>query len=257
MKNNTADLKLRLAARARFFRSLGPSGETLVRAIGLIPGIFSSVVDTGMRIMAFSRSNLENCNVAREEDVVGKRLHDIFPKVLADIYAGRHREVQGNGEPVLLRDYEYAGDLSTDRRTVSMIPLRGTRGKVVGSLNISWSAGAGPASEDRYGAVRDAVAWIDAHFTEKITDATLAGISRMGVPAFRRAFAKVVCMTPAAYVRTVRVNHARKLLETTGKTIEEIAFDCNFCDVSHFVKVFAKMRGTTPGEYRRRHVSAL
>ena len=239
-----------MALRDAFAARLGPCWETLLQVVDLFPGVCLSAVDRRCRIMAFNRANLENCNFASEEDVVGRRLHDVFPKSLADLYAARHRKVQRTGRPDALGTYGYAADRSTDARTVSMFPLRGTDGKIAGSANISWRAGAGPADIGRYGAVRDAISWIDANLAEKITDAALAKVSNMSVSSFRRAFAETMDMTPAAYVRTARVNRARKLLETTDMTVAAIAAECNFCDVSHFVKTFRRLRGKTPSEYR-------
>lgn len=244
-------LAARQAARDEFFRRLGPCGETLVQTIDLIPGVCLSVVDTRMRIMAFNRANLENCNFKSEEDVVGRRLGDVFPRVLAEFYARRHRQVQSSGKPIVHGSYAHAADRSTDIRDVTILPLRALDGKVAGSINVNWRGGPSAATPAWYGGIRAAVSWIDAHFAEKITDATLAGVSHMSVSAFRRAFAKTMEMTPAAYVRTIRLNHARALLESTDKTVAAIAWECNFCDESHFVKVFRKMRGKTPSEYRR------
>lgn len=255
MKISSTSLAARLALRDEFFRRLGPCGETLVQTVDLFPGACLSVVDTRMRVMAFNRANLENCNFGSEEEVVGRRLADVFPKVLADFYAARHRQVQRTGTPIVRGAYSHAADRSTDVRTVSILPLRGIDGKIAGSANINWRGGPGGGTLDWCGAVRDAVAWIDAHFDEKVTDATLAGVSHLSVSAFRRAFVKTMEMTPAAYVRTIRVNHARKLLETTDMTVAAIAWKCNFCDESHFVKVFRKIRGKSPSEYRREAAS--
>ena len=74
----------------------------------------------------------------------------------------------------------------------------------------------------------------------------------MSMSAFRRAFESIMETTPGAYITTIRINKARKLLSESNKTISDIAEECGFYDQSHFTKIFKRMRGITPGGYRRR-----
>ena len=62
-------------------------------------------------------------------------------------------------------------------------------------------------------------------------------------------------VTPSRYLASLRVNRARHLLETTDLSISDIAQTCGFYDHSHFVRVFRRERGVTPGEYRQQHRS--
>lgn len=48
----------------------------------------------------------------------------------------------------------------------------------------------------------------------------------------------------------VRINHAKKLLQTTSLSIEEIGEKCGFCNASHFVKQFHANEDMTPLQYR-------
>ncbi len=53
------------------------------------------------------------------------------------------------------------------------------------------------------------------------------------------------------YVRHLRVDMAREFLKNPKKTIDDIAEDCGFTDRIHFSKVFKRLTGETPGQYRR------
>ena len=72
----------------------------------------------------------------------------------------------------------------------------------------------------------------------------------------RRTFKQVMEMTPGSYITTIRINHARKLLATTGMKVHEIAEKCGFYDQSHFIRTFKRLRDQTPAQYRRAHFSA-
>lgn len=48
-----------------------------------------------------------------------------------------------------------------------------------------------------------------------------------------------------------RVQHARNLLENSGKTCTEIAYEAGFNDQSYFIKHFKRLTGITPARYRR------
>ena len=70
---------------------------------------------------------------------------------------------------------------------------------------------------------------------------------------FRRQFTRTLGISPGRYLTAIRLNAARKLLETTEKLVSEIANETGFWDQSHLTKLFKRERGITPGEYRRRH----
>jgi transcriptional regulator GlxA family with amidase domain len=52
---------------------------------------------------------------------------------------------------------------------------------------------------------------------------------------------------------TRRVELAAGLIERTDRSLTDIALAVGFADHSHFTRTFARMKGETPGAYRRRH----
>lgn len=54
-------------------------------------------------------------------------------------------------------------------------------------------------------------------------------------------------------IKTIRLQKSVELLETTDKSISEIAEQMGYTDNSHFHKVFKKNYGVTPIQYRRKH----
>jgi AraC family transcriptional regulator len=65
------------------------------------------------------------------------------------------------------------------------------------------------------------------------------------------AFRSTHGCSPGEFVRRVRLEHARRLLETTLDSVALIAFASGFSDQSHLTRQFRVAMGMTPAEYRR------
>ena len=57
-------------------------------------------------------------------------------------------------------------------------------------------------------------------------------------------------VTPADFLKEVRLKHACNQLQTTTKTINDIALSCGFSDSKYFSKCFKACMGISPSEYR-------
>lgn len=57
-------------------------------------------------------------------------------------------------------------------------------------------------------------------------------------------------MTPFEYLRKIRINEAKRLLEITSESAEKIAVGCGFNDYAHFYKIFKKYECLSPKEWR-------
>lgn len=55
------------------------------------------------------------------------------------------------------------------------------------------------------------------------------------------------------FVRTVRMQHAKRLLETSFLSVKQVMVNSGFNDASHFVRDFKHSYGKTPSEYRKDH----
>ena len=69
---------------------------------------------------------------------------------------------------------------------------------------------------------------------------------------FKRRFKLATGLTPIAYVQQVRVERAKRLLESTGDPIEDISWAVGYQDTASFRRLFKRVTGLTPGEYRVR-----
>jgi len=79
----------------------------------------------------------------------------------------------------------------------------------------------------------------------------LAGIAGLSKFHFLRQFSQVVGITPGAYLRTLRLCHAARMLRTTDRPILDIALSVGFADHPSFSRAFARHMGMTPSEYQK------
>ena len=100
--------------------------------------------------------------------------------------------------------------------------------------------------------LRELQAWIAANPAADLSVASLAARVAMSPRNFARAFRRETGMTPAAYVESVRVEHARIALEGTTSQIEAIARQSGFGTVETMRRAFHRRLGVGPGAYRSR-----
>lgn len=58
-----------------------------------------------------------------------------------------------------------------------------------------------------------------------------------------------------SYLTAFRINEAKKLLEDTSASVKDVSLQVGYCDSNYFAKVFKRMTGMIPSEYRDRTVS--
>ncbi|MGF1632763.1 MAG: AraC family transcriptional regulator [Phycisphaerae bacterium] len=68
--------------------------------------------------------------------------------------------------------------------------------------------------------------------------------------AFSHRFRRLTGQTPAAYARQLRLQAARRLLQTTDAPLKSVAGRCGFADANHLCKAFARTYGTSPAAWR-------
>ncbi|HSC85830.1 MAG TPA: AraC family transcriptional regulator [Polyangiaceae bacterium] len=89
------------------------------------------------------------------------------------------------------------------------------------------------------------------NFAEQLRLPDVAKKAGFSVPAFSRIFRHATGTSFLAYLRNVRVEHAKMLLRTTNLPTAQIAINCGFQSPHHLIRSFKKVTGHTPGDYRR------
>lgn len=83
-------------------------------------------------------------------------------------------------------------------------------------------------------------------------------VARLGVSRrkLERHFREALRMTPLQADRVIRLDQAKHLLQTTGRSATRIAADTGFCDLPHLIRAFRASEGMTPEAFRRSRAPA-
>lgn len=180
--------------------------------------------------------------------------------------AARHPEVTVDPDPIFVRD----GDLWTSAGVTAGIDLALAMVEADDGPEVSRAIARQlvmfvqrPGSQAQFSAqlaaqrperqsLRDVLGWVADHLAGDLGVPALAARAGMSERHFTRVFRAETGHTPAAYVESARVEAARRLLESTGTTVDAVARACGYRTVETLRRSFKRSVQVTPGEYRRR-----
>lgn len=105
--------------------------------------------------------------------------------------------------------------------------------------------------------INDLMAFIQTQLEVPLTVEDMAAEAGMSVNSLIVHFARATGRTPAQYVLRQRLRHACWFLMNRPLSIAEIAFATGFSSHAHLCAIFRRKIGMSPGEWRRRHRSAI
>ena len=117
-----------------------------------------------------------------------------------------------------------------------------------GQSQFSASTTARPA---RRRELRDLQHWMADHLADDLSVPALAERAGMSERTFARAFRDETGTTPAAYVESLRLEAARRLLETTDLTVAGVAREVGLRSPERLHRAVRRHLGTTPDRYRQ------
>lgn len=92
--------------------------------------------------------------------------------------------------------------------------------------------------------------YVEANFAAKLSVAELAAVCQLSPSHFIQAFSRTFGQRPHQYLTNLRLDHAGRLLGSSGMTIAEIAYRSGFSSQSHLTSTLRKYRGLTPAQLR-------
>lgn len=101
------------------------------------------------------------------------------------------------------------------------------------------------------GMQRELLAYIQEHYTEKITLGMLAKEFHLSEKYISWYFKEHFSISFMQYVSHLRMTRAKDLLLTTELSITEVALSCGYPSVNLFIRGFKEMHGMTPLQYRK------
>ena len=93
--------------------------------------------------------------------------------------------------------------------------------------------------------------FLDEHYKEKLSLESMASHFFIDKHYLARLFKEQYGVTLVTYLQQVRITHAKRMLRFTDKSIEEIGLECGIGELNYFSRVFKKLEGVSPSEFRR------
>ncbi|WP_165806477.1 AraC family transcriptional regulator [Chitinophaga parva] len=88
------------------------------------------------------------------------------------------------------------------------------------------------------------------HLLQPLTIEELAQLSGRSLASFKRDFQQRYQCPPKKWINEQRLAHAHMLLNNSNKNVSEIALECGFENVPHFIRIFKTHYGCTPNAVR-------
>jgi transcriptional regulator GlxA family with amidase domain len=101
--------------------------------------------------------------------------------------------------------------------------------------------------------VKKAQEFIESNFQDKLTVDQLADMFALGRRSLERRFKKATSNTVVEYIQRVKMEAAKKSLESSMKNVNEVMYDIGYSDVKAFRNIFRKITGLSPIEYRNKY----
>jgi transcriptional regulator GlxA family with amidase domain len=100
--------------------------------------------------------------------------------------------------------------------------------------------------------VESAQQWLSRHFSVANPVEEMIKQSKLAERTFKRRFVSATGLTPITYVQRLRIEDAKRRLERTDASVDEISWRVGYEDPAFFRRLFKRTTGLAPGSYRKR-----
>lgn len=100
--------------------------------------------------------------------------------------------------------------------------------------------------------INEAIKFINIGFEQDITIERLAKLSKLSKSHFTKLFTEEMKVSPMVYLKTIRLQNAKKMLRAKELSVTQVARQCGFNSVSYFTKLFKEYFNETPKELMQR-----
>jgi transcriptional regulator GlxA family with amidase domain len=97
------------------------------------------------------------------------------------------------------------------------------------------------------------LAYLHDHFAEPVSIGRMAELACVSTSAFHRMFRRHTRMTMVGYINRLRIGRAYSMLIESAMPVATTAADVGFTNLSMFNRQFARAKGDTPSNFRKRH----
>jgi len=99
--------------------------------------------------------------------------------------------------------------------------------------------------------IQKSIVYIQENYNKDLNMAVVSNYISMNYSLFSYVFKQYTGMNFVGYLKTIRINEAKRLLEETDMKIIEISFLVGYENEKHFMKTFKNVCGVSPSEFRK------
>jgi transcriptional regulator GlxA family with amidase domain len=100
--------------------------------------------------------------------------------------------------------------------------------------------------------IQSAQQWLAKHFSAANPVEEMIKQSKLAERTFKRRFTGATGLAPIAYVQRLRIEDAKRRLERTDASVDDISWRVGYEDSAFFRRLFKRTTGLAPGAYRKR-----
>lgn len=100
--------------------------------------------------------------------------------------------------------------------------------------------------------IRHAQEWLSTHFSVARPVDEIISRSRLAERTFKRRFTAATGLAPIEYVQRLRIEDAKRRLERTATSVEEVGWKVGYESDAFFRRLFKRITGMTPHAYRKK-----
>jgi AraC-like DNA-binding protein len=217
-----------------------------------VPETVFFLKDAAGRYLAVNQSLVERCGLESKKDLIGRRVGEVFPKQLAELYARQDQTVLRTGRPIMDHlELHWYSHRRPGWCLTTKLPMRGPDGTIVGIAGISRDLRAPGDSEMIPESLASTLEHLELHYEEPLTPGALARHAGLSSVRFARLIKRIFRLTPNQLITQTRLAAAAELLIETNRSVADIACSCGFYDHSALTRAFRSATNWSPTQFRQ------
>ena len=238
-----------------FIRSLDGALPPFDRLFDGIPDIVFFLKDAEGRYLAVNDTLVRRCGRTHKDEVLGRRVTDLFPPPLGEAFARQDLAILRGGPAIRdhlelhLHPSGAQGWCLTHKIPIPAAEGRGVAGLCGISRDLQEPSGSKAAGFPALAAV---LAHIRTHYDQALRLPALARMAGLSPYQFDQRIRALFHLSAGQYLVHTRIEAACRLLADPTLAIATIAQDCGYADQSAFSRQFKQTVGLSPLAYRRR-----
>ncbi len=219
-----------------------------------LPDVIFWIKDAEGRFVYVNQAFCHEVAQLSEQEVLGLRDDDIFPKNSAKVYRRGDREVLESQQARLNKPELVPSRMGgVEWRATSKIPLQDTEGQWIGTAGISRKMGYGerPPTSGGHQRLDAIVAVIHENLHRSLSVADLADAASISVSTLERLFREHMNTTPRQFILQVKMSAACEWLINTEMQVKEVSSRLGYREHGNFTRAFTKLMEMSPSSYQK------